>query len=185
MFTNNYTKYRKMKFWNEQTSFVDCIGNSVTGCTGEYNHCGEIGVAIKNAYCREMVNHQINSYTQASCLPGVYFGSGSTPATVDDYKLEHLITTGLTITNPEEIVEQNENDDYYFTSYFILENTTDATINIYEIGLFGEVLKYDKTLYHHAILFRRDVLGEPISIAPGEVKRIAYKLVYHQVLNVE
>ena len=190
MFTNNYIRFREMMFKGQDMSLQDCNGTSFTA-HHRYSYGGDIGVSLCNAYCNAMSTAVANSNSGSYCSPGVYFGSGSTPAAKSDYKLESPITSGLTIVNPyiknRAIPMETEEGKYSYVVAFSLQNTSSETINIYEIGLFGEAdyYKSSSSTTHYAVLFNREVLDTPISIAPGEVKVITYKLTFNQTLNVE
>ena len=93
---------------------------------------------------------------------GVTLGSGSTPATVDDYKLESAITKGLSVSitriyeNPVKLV-------------ILITNTSDAPITIAEVGwqsLFGGAYA----------LADRTVLDTPVTIPAGGIGKIEYEI---------
>lgn len=190
MFTNNYIKYRELMFFgqSENRTFVDCDGGT-TACSAQHSWYGDIGRAIRKAYCDVQVATKTHTTanTSARLNPGVRFGTGSTPANKDDYKLESPITSGLAITNPTidttsgvtQIPMEVSDGKYTYVVPFMVQNTTESEINIWEIGLFGEVGTSTSYRVSH-VLFERTVLSEPITIAPGETKTVTYKLTLNQ-----
>ena len=191
MFTNNFIKYQEIIFngTHDCRNFVDCGGNTSAKCYIEHSCFGNIGVAIRNAYCKaQTANTSVSNQNSAKLSPGVYFGTGSTQATRDDYKLENPITSGLTIINPgiksvngfTKFPIEKQDGRYTYAIPFAVENTTESEIVIREIGLFGEV--GTETVAYH-VLFERTVLSEPITIAPGEIKLVTYKLTFNQSVS--
>ena len=116
---------------------------------------------------------------------GIHLGTGNTPATESDYKLESPITSGLIITNGSVVKTDVGNGKYTITVSGIIQNGTGADINIYEIGLFGCVGYYrSSTQYYMPTLCERTVLSEPITIPAGERNLVTYKITFNQTLNV-
>lgn len=190
MFTNNYIALKKQIFLSSySTYYKDVRGQSIQGynCTLAYY---DIGQWLHLARCQS-IKTTVTSGNPGN-YPGVYFGSGSTPATKDDYTLESPITSGLSITNPSALTwVDNGNGKYTATASYVVQNTTDAEINIYEIGVFSSVNTYylgssnNSSNQFFLVLMERTVLDVPIVIAPGEAKLVTYKVTFNQTLNVE
>lgn len=189
MFTNNYLKFKKFWFFNTSQSVVDFAGESRTYTYGTnlYSVFADIGYYMDTARCRTIASGSSSNITMNGCNAGIYFGSGSTPAAKSDYTLVNPITSGLTITNPSSLVYQEDGEGQHsYSASFILANTSDAEINIYEIGLFGQTAAYSSgARYYYPILMERTVLTEPINIQPGESKLVTYKVTFNQTLNVD
>ena len=171
MFTDNYIKYRQMLFFNRNTTypmyFTSITGDSV-GAYFEYSNTSDIGMYMHQGFCGEPNG-------------GVYFGSGSTPATRADYNLESVITSGLTITNPSAPALTSEGEGKYVVqSPFTVHNNSDAEIVIREIGYFGVVSPQSGAYHRQIVLFERTVLDEPIVIPAGQGKLVTYKIVFNQ-----
>ena len=167
MFTDNYIKYKKMMFFgsHDGLSYVLDNGSGMNANYGNSNYNSDIGKYMHNGYCGDP-NYQ---------RPGVYFGSGSTPAARTDYCLESVITSGLTITGPAKAAIGAEGEGKYIVqSPFTVYNTSDADINIYEVGYYSLVNNA------YIALFDRTVLDEPIVIPAGQSKLVTYKLVFNQ-----
>lgn len=193
MFTNNYLAYRKHAFLgSDNTYYVTADGSSRTMYRLSIE-VADLGQWLRLARCGEILTtSKTGAYPDTAVHPGVYFGSGSTPASKSDYKLESPITSGLAITNPSNLAWTDDgNGKYEVIADYILRNTSDAEINIYEIGVFSPVNSMSNSMYGSSsnvwwlTLMERTVLNEPISIAPGESKLVTYKLTFNQTLNVE
>lgn len=191
MFTNNYIKFQKDRF--EQSHNCDAVTRLVNadGSTQNayvrYFVCTDIGGWMKTARCKKIFGTVSSSTLNDNTYPGVYFGTGSTPATKSDYKLESPITSGLTITNPSALAwTEDGNGKYTASADFVVRNETESEINIYEIGLFTPFsYNYNYTTINSSMpvdyaLMERTVLTEPITIAPGESKLVTYKITFNQ-----
>lgn len=182
MFTKNYIAYQKCFFGVGDPSWdtvVDCGGTArswyLPNSTGK-----NIGNAIKIAQCRTM-QAAISGSSINLNYPGIYFGSGTTAPTKDDYNLESPITSGLSITMGEFLSSENGEGSYSYASSFILRNTTEEDITIREIGIFGQVVYgVNSPFYNYLVLFRRDVLPNPVTIQAGESKLVTYKITFNQ-----
>ena len=100
------------------------------------------------------------------CYVGIILGTGTTPPTYSDYKMENY-HTGLTYSNstaswsaPNVIITESAT------------NNTDANIIVSELGLFG---LEDGKASNKRILFTRNVI-EPVTIKPGETKTFTVKI---------
>lgn len=187
MFTNNYINFRKGAFLATGSSSSEMYkiinsGGTEKSVFSSYGVQCDLGGWMSNGRCRALVTDKATS--RSSAYPGVYFGTGSTPANKSDYKLESLIESGLQITSPSSAVWTDEgNGKYSIAADFVVRNTTESEINIYEIGIFTPVSNGTSEFYQ--VLMERTVLAEPITIAPGEPKLVTYKITFNQTLNVE
>lgn len=187
MFTNNYINFVNGIFFGTTQNFVIFDGREMTNLRPyDYPIFTGIGQYILKARCRTLAeNTGTSSAPIERTYPGVYFGSGSTPASKNDYTLESPITSGLSISNPSSLMYKEKNGKHSYSAEFILKNTTDADINIYEIGLYGQVGYYGSSYMLYPCLYERTVLDEPITIPAGESKLVTYKITFNQILNVE
>ena len=199
MFTNNYIKLQKARFladnYQDYTTFTNIAGSSINGYIA-YSFLSDLGYWMTQANCKAIVATETNTFAVGNIgYAGLYFGGGSTPASKSDYKLESPITSGLTITEPSSIAWADDgNGKYEAIASFNVRNTTDADINIYEIGLFtpvnnsavsstSKIHATSQTIYY--VLMERTVLTEPITIPAGQAKVVTYKIAFNQTLNVE
>lgn len=193
MFTDNYIKLSNLFFMGDSYKrFVNAAGNEQDGYSYNLGSYG-IGKYMKSGQCRSLVTTmKQDPNPDNSVCPGVYFGSGSTPATKADYTLASPITSGLAITSPSAVVWSDDgNGKHTACADFTVRNTSQSEINIYEIGLFSAVQSnysgYNGNYSNQwwLTLMERTVLEEPITIAPGEAKLVTYKITFNQTLNVE
>ena len=188
MFTQNYINFQEMRFFGVTSSRSNNFGKvyRFTGTDGtalgasstytldmrNFTLYSDIGYFMNRALCRAFP-----TLTDAFAWCGVFFGSGSTPATKNDYKLESPITSGLTIANPSiPSISYSENGKYEVMGVYSVTNTTDAEINIWEIGIVTQLCDWN-------VLMERTVLTEPVTIAPGKTKIINYKLTFNQSVS--
>ena len=165
---------------------TNAVGTSVTA-TPSCSWQGDFGNGMWIARCTDYngengINGEYtSSSTGGTSRLGVFFGSGSTPSTEDDYRLDVPITTGLSITNSGLLFEDKGDGKYIFKANYAVKNTTAEEITIREIGYFGEIGRGSGSKYYYSYaLFERTVLDEPIVIAPGTSKIVTYTLTFNQ-----
>lgn len=171
MFTKNYINFTRDVFLGKDTSSVEVISPSGLTQFLSVNTYSQIGHLMRRALCRK--------YPTETNLCGVYFGSGSTPATVNDITLEAPIVSGLSITNADKtLLLYDGNGVGTASASYTVKNTTEEEINIREIGCFATGVGQGTT---GAVmtLFERTVLDNPITIQPGVTKLITYKLTFN------
>lgn len=97
---------------------------------------------------------------------GIILGTGTTPPTYSDYKMENY-NTGLTYSNAAV--------SWSAPNFILTEsatNNTDANIIVSEVGVFGT----DETSNtYQRILYTRSLI-EPVTIKPGETKTFTVKI---------
>ncbi len=121
-------------------------------------------------------SHQTHAMTTIKTGPRVIVGSGSNPATAEDYALENRIDT-LTLVS-EEAIEGAYNTRSYtdrtistYTATY--RNDTNAPITVAEVGV---ALEFNTVwLGGEYVLLSRDVIN-PVAIAPG--KTYAFSVVW-------
>lgn len=90
-------------------------------------------------------------------------GSGATPVTASDYRLEQEIVEGLAC---DAVTSQVDDTTHTVTYRKTLRNTSDDDITIREVGLTGAVTTTMPT--RKQVLVYREVLETPVTIAPGD-----------------
>lgn len=98
----------------------------------------------------------------------IVVGSGTTLPTLDDYKLENRITSGLSGSLVRTV-------DGSGINYVDLSNISTSAITVSEIGLYGLAYRGANTSSANRILIERSTF-DPITIQPGEIARIEYKI---------
>lgn len=108
--------------------------------------------------------------TDSTTGTGMFFGSGTTPATSDDYKLENLIdfsSDALTVVSAIVSKFPDENTLLVFT--FTVKNNSNEPIVISETGLISNPnltnVYQDRVIF----LWARDTF-EPVTLQPGETR---------------
>lgn len=116
-------------------------------------------------YTSPRVSSNINS-------EGVYFGSGTTPASEDDYTLESLIGSGLTVTQSNTSIF--EEGKMKRRCVYTLTNTSSSNITVGELGVVS--LAYSGSGSQTYFLWLREVFG-PVVIPPGSSQAITLTIV--------
>lgn len=197
MLLNNYYAYKKLMFsgygsyntWHSERIYFKSVSGSLIGGNNspdiyaEKSYLGDLGYWIRFARCRAFPSSYVSSNTDSSL--GVYFGTGTTPAALDDYKLEQPIEAGLSITNPSRYnFLDNGAGKWTFSASYVLTNTTAEDLNIYEIGIVTPLGEYSNNKYYPTLM-EHTVLTEPITVPAGGVKLVTLTLTQNNVLNVE
>lgn len=153
-------------------------------CQSSSMYAHDLGYWMKNGKC---TTFPVSDGAVDTDMGGVYFGSGSTPAYKGDYTLEAPIESGLTVYNQSThfaFVEDEAGNVKAFTHY-TLENTSDAEINVYEVGIVMPLMSEYSTSKWYPVLMTRDVFSSPVTIAPGALKMITLSIDLNFTLNVE
>lgn len=106
---------------------------------------------------------------------GLVIGSGTTPPTIDDYKMENAITTNLNAGGVTRSFNANTSNSS-ITVVQPIVNIGANTITISEIGLFA---RYDGAS-NGCMLLSRDVIT-PVTIAPNESKTFVVSIDFTQM----
>lgn len=197
MLTNNYYAYKKLMFSGygayagthpENIMFTDVRGSKIGGNNNpgiypEQSYRGDLGYWLTNARCTTFPTNAVNSNTHASL--GVFFGTGSTPATLADYRMEAPIQSGLSVTNPSKYnFTDNGAGKWTFSASYVLTNTTAEDMHIYEIGIVTPLGTSSPGNYYPTLM-EHTVLTEPITVKAGGSKLVTLTLTQNNVLNVE
>lgn len=177
MLTNNYAAYRKVFFTRTNADFRAALELDSAVSNRSYSDLTSANIDSPEkswTKWRTGFGTSWNSYNGGS---GVCFGSGTTPATKDDYILESILDSqSLGVTLPSAVT-YNQTDEYdeYTATYGVMAKT-DVTIG--EMGLVWQIYyQYGSTNnFYHFALMDRTVLDEPISIPAGESKQIVYTI---------
>lgn len=169
MFTDNYKALQDWLFRGTSSSIdmIDTSGTQQAMSTTRSMVSGGVG--------RNMATPTI-SYDY-----GLHFGTGSTPAAASDYALESRITSGLSFTKGELALYEEQEGRYIASVSHAITNTSDAEINIYEIGVVANYFNGSNTAKYY--LMERTVLTEPITLAAGETKLVTYKITFNQTMG--
>ena len=106
---------------------------------------------------KDRLNTDYSSSSSGCCL---LIGAGATPPTIDDYKLDSLVSNYTVLAQTHTLVGQYGSSAFIITRTIQNPNTTEPLI-IKEVGLFGGS---GSQLY----MIAREVLDEPVILQPGE-----------------
>jgi hypothetical protein len=109
---------------------------------------------------------------------GVVFGSGNTPATVNDYKLAGDTIMGCTCSYANKSTYNSDGSTSALIYDYTITNNNDAEITIGEIGIFFETYwKHSNTDNRHYFnMIERTALETPITIPAGGVGQVTYTI---------
>lgn len=156
MLTKNF--YALMRVAIGKTgSTVTNLGNEAL--TTNYNGNNWYGILCN------MNSYSTNGYQY------VRFGNGTTPATVNDYKLESEIDSGIKVANPSTVTTEQTDSYILWTATFGVSASVETTVS--EIGLISYVYLSSGST---SALVDRTVLDEPITIPAGQSKQITYTI---------
>jgi hypothetical protein len=140
------------------SSLIDIDGNTKnSGCYDPY------GIRCLCFSMKQVI------FDNISC--GIVLGSGTAPATINDYCLESRITADLVCSS---VVTSDDNNDKVII--ITATNSGDSNITIGEIGYHGSAPVSAQSSSSTAVLLERTVLDAPITITPGGVGQVAYKI---------
>lgn len=117
-------------------------------------------------------------------LSGISVGTGTTPATENDYQLENTITSGITLTVADIYEDPDEMNNPRTVYKLNITNNGAETITVGEVGFkyncqtcltLGQI-KASQQLISSVLLLDRTVLSTPVAIAPGDAGIIDYTL---------
>lgn len=151
-------------------------GNNV-GCVKATNVTGAVGYLSGNFGFPASPTMTLTTNAEAA---GISVGTGTTPATEDDYNLEATLSTvNMTLTATQYGLDEN---NYPYVQYSItITNTSQSDIVVSEIG-YKQTVGLRKTIGSTAasgsqvILLDRTLLDTPVTIAPGDAGIVTYKL---------
>ena len=181
MFTDNFNKIQKLYFGaTSSVSLVRCDGVSCGLNMDKTGSKAGLVTAMSTVRCTTQEAVKSGSSTSLN-YPGIWLGTGSTPPTKDDYRLESVIQSGLSLSNGSFRSVNGDDGKYTYIMEIVLRNTTESEIVIREIGLFGQpVTGSNSPFANHLVLLRRDVLDNPITIPVGEARLVTFTLTFNQ-----
>lgn len=100
---------------------------------------------------------------------GVVFGTGREPVKLDDYRLSGSYLSNLTGSINHTTTFNADNNIIETTAIITVTNGSSSVAVVGEMGL-------NVMIYGFAHMIDRTLLEEPISIPPGEIAKITYKL---------
>lgn len=113
----------------------------------------------------------------ASTIPNIFFGTGTTPPTRDDYTLSGTKIEGLTRQNMIGYYEMLD-DGIKITKSLFMNNTGTEDVTVGEIAWVTSMISYSMTYGYDDILLDRTLLEEPITIPAGGTAQINYSIFF-------
>ena len=141
MLTNNFYTTVKNEMSRTNSRLINILGNPVTN------------VAATNWYTN-------NNFNTGNYHWQIQLGNGLTPASIDDYAIESPITDLTLLAGTATSPDSNK---ILKAVNAIYQNNTNENITVTEVCLLGY---YNSAEF--VFLFNREVLKEPVIIAPGE-----------------
>lgn len=101
---------------------------------------------------------------------GIFFGTGTTAPTLDDYTLSgELAVTSSNGSAASKVSGVEDDTGWTISAVYTITNTSDADITIGEIGLVASC----NGVYP---MIERTVLDSPVTIPPGGVGQVTYTI---------
>lgn len=115
---------------------------------------------------------RVNTGVLTHTKTGIILGSGSTPPTFDDYKLDSRIQADTTST--VSLTSDADEGGVYISAVITLVNNSDTQLTISECGLYcaTSVTNGDNSM----VLLDRTVLDAPVTIPSGGVGQLTYTI---------
>ena len=129
--------------------------------------------SVVGLFAGKMSAQLITSTSGNSAKFGICLGKGTTAATYDDYALESIIASGLTLVTEAGTLKQAttyDSSSHHISSErsFTVNNSSSDVITINEIGLtFSCGYASTNASDFHALMFR-EVLEAPVLLNPSE-----------------
>lgn len=177
MITNNYKTLMRAVFQGTGDVYV----KDYSGAT-KY-----IAIATDDIFTAGTCFARMLTQAKTSGSHGVFFGTGTTPASASDYMLESKVSSSeVTVVNPESYQRLVGADGKItYTVTYTLTNITTADVTIGEIGLVVPTKTVITTSVSPSgsgttsyILADHTVLDEPLTIPAGEVRALTYNIVF-------
>lgn len=115
--------------------------------------------------------------THSQAYSGIAFGTGTTPATEDDYALEAIISSGLNLQTIEQESAQNANGDYIYNLLLSITNTTGSPITINEVAMCCGGSSQSDSYYPGHYVLDRTVLDTPVVVPANGIAYLKYSIV--------
>lgn len=147
------------------TAFTsDTLQEGIKCTTGEFPSSSTLRVLPSQlgslGYIVSSLTYSFNTHGSGSATWAFIFGDGTTPPTIEDYKLSGNIVEPSIIAGTGSASNGSNGSTWQMT----VVNNTGSSITIGEIGLCTQMAKYG------CVMLTRDVLPQPVVLEPGASK---------------
>ncbi len=143
-------------------NFYNILARSIFNTTNKSPVTLYDGTQSTVSYTISNIYNTIKTWGTSMNGTGFQIGYGTTPPTLDDYKLESRHYTSSALSYVCGYVEELTDDGYSMTVTYTLTNTSSDIMTISEYGI----------MYSNTCLIYREVLSEPLVLEPAEVGQI-------------
>lgn len=168
MVTRNWYNFMKA------TRLEGVITNGLRAQDGSYHNAGYYNQSVGYEMVTMAAALRPGDVVFATNSQGIVLGSGTTPATFDDYNMESMITEGLSVSKVKKADEDN-NPSYLLT----ITNISDAPITIGEVGILRRAYAGENVSTYKIVLMERTVMEEPLTIPAGSIGLVTYTVRMH------
>lgn len=171
MFTKNWYRIESVPFRTNNFTAVTLgmVNFNNTTISGSYTAAATQSLTANQNYA-PYIGRLTTAASLGYTITGVIIGSGTTPPTIDDYRLENRITlSGITATG--SVSTESDGDGAAVTSLLTIVNNSGQEITIGECGLFTNNGSSGDA---YCALIERTVLDSPITIPNGGVGQLTY-----------
>jgi hypothetical protein len=169
MLLRNWYNIIKAAAYGDGKSGLQCV-NTSNKTFALYGYSEYLPTA---AIPQAKINFWIDSYSTSSAY--IHLGRGTTPPTLDDYCLEDLISSGVSLGD-KTVVKSIDGNTVTLEYGVTVNNASSDDITIGEVGISVPASYASNSRY--AVLIERTVLSEPVTIKAGEVGSVTYTLVW-------
>lgn len=99
---------------------------------------------------------------------GVIFGTGTTPPSIDDYKLSGEVVSTITCT--AAVTKTADDAGVTYQGLYTITNTGNNDVTIGEVAIICAI----RSTYGWDMLLERTVLDEPLTIPAGGIGQVTY-----------
>jgi hypothetical protein len=176
MFTKNWYKLIAANCFGEDSAkswgVVTFTGATSTNTTGAWANM-DMGISSGSKY---PALNRVALTTSTKQQGGVAIGSGRTPATLNDYKLESMILNS-SLSASTVVNKTKEDGRVTLTSLITITNGDTSDITIGEVGAFmnTSISSADSA----CVLLERTVLDTPVTIPAGGVGQVTYTVQFN------
>lgn len=130
---------------------------------------------VGNVYCILPLNRLCSSRVTNQGHSWISLGSGTTPVTYDDYKLENELSTSQIVVNSSSAVIEDPiydeiNKTWTKTMSYDFQAKSDVTVS--EIGVHFQTESTNSGINLYALVYR-EVLDTPISLTTGQYLKVS------------